>query len=69
MKIEGIIRTCHRNPECVSASVSADNLKEMETKTEQGMVSTRITGTHIRSIIASVDDYLTNITVAEELCR
>ncbi len=73
MKITGIIRTVHDFPECIAASVSADNLKEMETRATihegKGVVETVITGTKIRSVIASVDDYLSNLTVAEELCK
>jgi hypothetical protein len=73
MRITGIIRTHHQDPACVSAAVAADNLREMETRTEEaekpGLVTTTVTGERIRSIIASVDDYLANITVAEELCK
>ncbi|HWQ65502.1 MAG TPA: KEOPS complex subunit Pcc1 [Methanospirillum sp.] len=69
MKITGIIRTGHCDPESVAASVAADNLRDMDTRAAGGIVETRITGTKIRSIIASVDDYLTNISVAEEVCR
>nr|WP_319539409.1 KEOPS complex subunit Pcc1 [uncultured Methanospirillum sp.] len=73
MKITGIIRTVHDFPECIAASVAADNLSEMETRATihegTGVVETTITGTRIRSIIASMDDYLSNLTVAEELCK
>jgi len=73
MKITGIIRTVHDCPECIAASVAADNLSEMETRATihegTGVVETTITGTRIRSIIASMDDYLSNLTVAEELCK
>ncbi len=73
MKITGVIRTVHANPACVAASVAADNLKEMETRPIEvngvGMVETILTSTQIRSVIASMDDYLANITVAEELCK
>jgi hypothetical protein len=73
MKITGIIRTTHDNPECIAESVAADNLNEMETQATtfegSGVVETTITSTKIRSVIASVDDYLANLTVAEELCK
>ena len=73
MKITGIIRTRHEAPDCVAAAIAADNLKEMETRSGKsdgyGIVETTITSTRIRSVIASVDDYLANITVAEDLCR
>jgi len=73
MKITGVIRTFHQSPESVAAAVAADNLREMDTRAVEwqgeGVVETTITSTRIRSVIASVDDYLANITVAEELCR
>lgn len=73
MKITGIIRTTHDAPVCVAAAVAADNLREMVTRVAEyegsGVVETTIAGTKIRSVIASVDDYLANITVAEELCK
>lgn len=73
MKVTGIIRTIHHDAPCVAAAVAADNLQEMETRAVEAdgqmVVETIITSTKIRSVIASVDDYLTNITVAEELCR
>ncbi|PKL60707.1 MAG: hypothetical protein CVV33_01275 [Methanomicrobiales archaeon HGW-Methanomicrobiales-4] len=73
MKITGVIRTTHLLPGCVAAAVAADNLREMDTRAVEcegtAVVQTTITSTRIRSVIASMDDYLTNITVAEELCR
>ena len=73
MKITGIIRTIHQSPESIAAAVAADNLREMETRSREcngeGVVETTITSTRIRSVIASVDDYIANITVAEDVCR
>ena len=73
MKITGIIRTMHQAPDCVAAALAADNLKDMDTRAGEsqghGIVETTITSTRIRSVIASVDDYLANITVAEDLCN
>lgn len=54
---------------CIAESVATDNLSEMDTRAENGNVITHITSTRIRSVIASMDDYITNITVAEELCK
>lgn len=68
MKIEGTITTRHIRPACVATAVRADNLRDMETTAGDGIVMTTIRGNRIRSIIASVDDYLTNISVADELC-
>ena len=69
MEIEGVIRTRHNDPAAVAGALSPDNLAAMETRATAGEVVTVIQGTRIRSLIASVDDYLTNLSVAEEVCR
>ncbi|HOP67827.1 MAG TPA: KEOPS complex subunit Pcc1 [Methanoregulaceae archaeon] len=67
-RIEGTIRTRHRYPECVAGAVRPDNLSSMRTSETDGMVITTVVGSQARSVIASVDDYLMNLSVAEELC-
>jgi len=71
MRITGIIRTRHHTPGHIAAAIAADNLQDMETEAveTEGIVRTTISGTRIRSVIASVDDYLANISVAEDVCR
>jgi hypothetical protein len=61
--------TRHRQPDCVAKAISVDNLSSMQTISKDGFVTTDIQGNKMRSIIASVDDYLVNLTLAEELCR
>ena len=68
MQINGIITTVHENAGCVAAALAPDNLCSMDTKAEGDRVITTITGTQLRSVIASVDDYLMNLTVAEDAC-
>jgi hypothetical protein len=68
MKIAGTITTRHENAPCVAAALSPDNLRSMETRAEDNRVVTEITGTQLRSVIASVDDYLMNLAVAEDSC-
>ncbi len=68
MQIEGTITTLHDNAACVAAALSPDNLKSMVTRAEEGRVVTTIAGTQLRSVIASVDDYLMNLAVAEDAC-
>ncbi len=68
MQIEGTITTLHDNAACVAAALSPDNLKSMDTRAEEGRVVTTIAGTQLRSVIASVDDYLMNLAVAEDAC-
>ncbi len=66
MQIKGTITTVHEDAGCVAAALAPDNLRSMDTKAEEGRVITTITGTQLRSVIASVDDYLMNLTVAED---
>jgi len=68
MEIEGTITTVHNNARCVAAALAPDNLRSMDTKAEGDKVVTAITGTQLRSVIASVDDYLMNLAVAEDAC-
>lgn len=68
MQIEGTITTLHDHAACIAAALSPDNLKSMKTRAEEGRVVTTITGTQARSVIASVDDYLMNLAVAEDAC-
>ena len=68
MQIDGTIITTHRHPACVAAALHPDNLSSMKTAATKNGVKTVITGTQLRSVIASVDDYLTNLGIAEETC-
>jgi hypothetical protein len=68
MQINGTITTVHKNAKCVAAALAPDNLRSMDTKAEGDRVITTITGTQLRSVIASVDDYLMNLAVAEDAC-
>ena len=68
MQIGGTITTVHENAGCVAAALAPDNLRSMETTAEGDRVITTITGTQLRSVIASVDDYLMNLAVAENAC-
>ena len=68
MQISGTITTVHEDAGCVAQALAPDNLRSMETKAEDGRVVTTITGTQLRSIIASVDDYLMNLAIAEDAC-
>jgi len=67
MKISGVISTQHRFPEFVAAAVQTDNMPDMETVNRDGHVITTITGTAFSRVIATMDDYLMNLTVADEM--
>ena len=68
MQINGWITTVHGNAGCVANSLAPDNLTSMTTTAECNRVTTVITGTQLRSVIASVDDYLMNLAIAEDTC-
>ena len=68
MQIEGTITTVHEKAECVAQALAPDNLRSMATTAEDGRVVTTIEGKKLRSVIASVDDYLMNLAVAEDAC-
>ncbi|MDD1655904.1 MAG: hypothetical protein LUO87_00815 [Methanomicrobiales archaeon] len=68
MQIHAEIRTVHRMPGVAAGAVTPDNLKGMETTADGGVVRTVLAGPQLRSTIASVDDYLMNLAVVEDLC-
>ncbi|HVN66016.1 MAG TPA: KEOPS complex subunit Pcc1 [Methanomicrobiales archaeon] len=67
--IAGTITTTHRDPARVACALAPDNLASMRTRAGDGVVVTEIEGANLRSIIASVDDYLMNLAIAEDVCR
>ncbi|RXE57069.1 hypothetical protein ABH15_02765 [Methanoculleus taiwanensis] len=68
IRIEGTIVTAHEEAACVAAALRPDNLSLMRTSADGGAVRTDIAGTRLRSVIASVDDYLMNLAIAEDVC-
>jgi hypothetical protein len=68
MQIKGRITTVHGNAGCVAQALAPDNLTSMTTTAEGDHVATVLTGTQLRSVIASVDDYLMNLAIAEDTC-
>jgi hypothetical protein len=68
MHIKGRIITVHGNPDCVASALAPDNLRSMTTRADGDKVVTAIEGTQLRSVIASVDDYLMNLAIAEDAC-
>jgi hypothetical protein len=69
MEIEGILITRRRHAGCVAGALSPDNLSGMHTTACGDDVRTEVRSEKIRSLIASVDDYLMNCAIAEDLCR
>ena len=68
MRIRGRITTVHMNAACVAAALKPDNLNCLTTTAAGDCVTTTITGSRMRTIIASVDDYLMNLAIAEDAC-
>ena len=68
MQINGRITTIHRNAACVATALKPDNLNALTTTAAGDCVTTMITGSRMRTIIASVDDYLMNLAIAEDAC-
>jgi uncharacterized FlgJ-related protein len=68
MHIRGRITTVHGNAACVASALAPDNLRSMTTTSDGDRVNTAIEGTQLRSVIASVDDYLMNLAIAEDAC-
>jgi hypothetical protein len=68
IQIAGMIATMHRNADCVAAALAPDNLNSMTTTASGDRVTTIIAGTQVRSVIASVDDYLTMLAIADDAC-
>ena len=67
-QITGRITTVHGNAGCVASALAPDNLRSMTTTADGDQVITMIEGTQLRSVIASVDDYLMNLAIAEDAC-
>ena len=66
---EGTILTVHAHAACCAAAVSPDNHGLILTTPLSGRaLKSTVSGTNLRSIIATVDDYLMNLGVAEETC-
>ncbi len=68
LAVEGVILTHHVHSPEVAGSIQPDNLSSMTTGVEDGCVKTVIRSHNLRSVIASVDDYLMNLGIAEDIC-
>jgi len=62
-----MISTQHEDPISVAAAVQIDNMSDIQTMNHDRCVITTITGTSLSRVIATVDDYLMNLTVADEM--
>jgi hypothetical protein len=53
----------------VAAALEPDNLNLIRTIQVGGGVQALVDGTRLRSIIATVDDYLMNLAIADDVCN
>ncbi len=67
MKISGEIRSKNLCADDIEKSLSPDNGGFIETSFEDVCIVARVNGESLRSVIATVDDYLMNLSVAERL--
>jgi hypothetical protein len=69
IRVLGVIETRHNHPGCVAAALEPDNLNLIRTAQVEGGVQALVDGARLRSIIATVDDYLMNLAIADEVCN
>ena len=68
MTPDATVRTRHDRPEVVAAALRPDNTDEMTTRvTADGAVETTIQRDTSGGLRTTVDDYVSNLTVAERL--
>ncbi len=63
------VRTTHDRPDLVAAAVAPDNTDQMATRVEGDRVVTTIERDATGGFRSTVDDYVTNIAVADTLTR
>ncbi|MDV0442871.1 KEOPS complex subunit Pcc1 [Methanorbis rubei] len=67
MYVTGTITSMHASAENVAKALSPDNGGFMTVDAVGGYVVAKIEGKSLRSVIATVDDYLVNLSVSERL--
>ena len=67
MKRTATVRTTHDRPEVVAAALRPDNTSEMSTRVDGGAVVTTIERDSTGGLRTTVDDYVTNLTVAQRV--
>ncbi|MFB6079066.1 MAG: KEOPS complex subunit Pcc1 [Halarchaeum sp.] len=66
---EATVRTVHADPDLVAACVRPDNTESMRTTVEGDAVVTTIERDDTGGLRATTDDYVVNVTVAEEVAQ
>ncbi|MCD5409531.1 MAG: hypothetical protein LRZ87_02040 [Methanocellales archaeon] len=63
----GKIITIHKNPYVIADAIKPDNTRNMSTVCENESITTEFRLDEIGTLIATVDDYLLNLKIAEEM--
>jgi hypothetical protein len=61
------IRTVHDRPATIAAAIAPDNTAEMSTRVEGDAVVTTIERETTGGLRTTVDDYVSNLTVAQQM--
>ena len=69
MKITGEIRFASEDAAKIAAALSPDNAGFMECHAEGDVVVAHIEGESIGTVLATTDDYLMNLAVAEKISQ
>ena len=64
MKITGTIISKTDSAETIVQALSPDNLGYMECAAEENTVKASVSGESLKTVLATVDDYLMNLSVA-----
>ncbi|MDY6866245.1 MAG: KEOPS complex subunit Pcc1 [Halobacteriota archaeon] len=70
--MRGMISLSHKGRDVVAviaASLRPDNMSNMETVIKDDAIVTSIETDRLSSLISTIDDYLMNAKVAEDLCQ
>ena len=59
------LRTTHASPETIAAALEPDNTDEMDTRVEDGRVTTTVARDSPSGLRSTVDDYVVNLDVAD----
>ncbi|HJJ89282.1 MAG TPA: KEOPS complex subunit Pcc1 [Methanocorpusculum sp.] len=68
MHVTGTIVSVHTHPDHVALTLAPDSNGTMSVEVVEGHVMAKIDGYSLRTVIATVDDYLMNLSVSEQLC-
>ena len=66
-KCRGKIVTPHKRPHIIMEAIRPDNTQNMRTTCKNGELITEFEIDGIGTLIATVDDYLLNLKIAEEI--